>query len=90
MLFMKTFSRACAVFLSIVCIGVFAEFIVPPAPTGHILDEAGLLSLSEQQSLEQTLTTLETETHHQIGIAIIRSLQGRTIEEAGIAIARTW
>jgi len=87
---MNTLSRACAIFLVFVCIGVLAEFIVPPAPAGHILDEAGILSAAENQSLEQTITSLETETHHQIGIAIMKSLQGRSIEEVGITLGRTW
>jgi len=70
---------------------VFAEFIVPPAPTNsRILDEVGVLDITQKQTLEQTLTTLETETKHQIGIAIIQSLQWRSIDEAGLAIARGW
>lgn len=77
--------------LTLFCIySVFAEFIVPPAPSWHILDEVNLVNTEDHQLLEQKLVSLEAETHHQIGIAIIKSLQGRTIEEAGIAIARTW
>lgn len=64
---------------------------MPPAPVdGYILDEVSLLTPTEKQQLQNTLTTLESETNHQIGIAIIKSLQGRTIEEASLAIARTW
>ncbi|MEI6711661.1 MAG: TPM domain-containing protein [bacterium] len=54
------------------------------------MDEVNLVNTEDHQLLEQKLVSLEAETHHQIGIAIIKSLQGRTIEEAGIAIARTW
>lgn len=87
---MRLFSRACGVCISILFFSVLAEFIVPPAPAGHILDEAGILSVTENQSLEQTLIALEAETHHQIGIAILKSLQGRAIEEVGITLGRTW
>jgi uncharacterized membrane protein YgcG len=67
-----------------------AEFVVPPLPSSHVYDEVGLLSTEEKTTLENTLLTLEQETSHQIGIAIIKSLQGRTIEEVGIVLARSW
>lgn len=60
---------------------LFAEFIVPPLPSSPIYDEVGLLSVEEKTTLEQAILTLEKETNHQIGIAIIKSLQGRVIEE---------
>lgn len=53
-----------------------AAFVVPPVPAdGYILDEVALLTVSQKQELERTLRSLETETNHQIGIAIITSLQ---------------
>jgi uncharacterized protein len=69
---------------------LFAEFIVPPLPPTPVYDEAGLLSVEEKTTLENTILTLEKETNHQIGIAIIKSLQTRTIEEVGIVLARSW
>lgn len=63
-------------------IKVFAQFIVPPLPSTPIYDEVGLLSVEEKSTLETKILSLEKETNHQIGIAIIKSLQGRTIEEA--------
>ncbi len=60
---------------------VFGEFVVPALPTSPVYDEVGLLSNEEKASLENTILALEAETSHQIGIAIIKSLQGRTIEE---------
>ena len=87
---MKFVFRACAVLLSITYISVLADFVVPPAPAGRILDEMNILSPSEIQLLEQDITALEAETKNQIGIAILKSLQGRPIEEVGIAIGRTW
>ncbi len=53
-------------------------------------DEVGLLKSEEKAALEQQILTLEKETNHQIGIAIIKSLQGRVIEEVGIVLARSW
>jgi uncharacterized protein len=69
---------------------VRAEFIVPPLPSSPVYDEVGLLKPEEKTSIEQQILTLEKETNHQIGIAIIKSLQGRTIEEVGIVLARSW
>jgi len=76
-------------FLSSFGVG-FAEFIVPPLPSSPVFDEVGLLNSEEKTTLENTILTLEKETSHQIGIAIIKSLQGRTIEEVGITLARSW
>ena len=67
-----------------------AEFVVSPLPSSPIYDEVGLLSTEEKTTLENTILTLEKETNHQIGIAIIKSLQGRTVEEVGITMARSW
>lgn len=67
-----------------------AEFIVPSLPSTPVYDEVGLLSVEDKTTLENTILTLEKETNHQIGIAIIKSLQGRTVEEVGITLARSW
>ena len=61
---------------------VRAEFIVPALPSTPVYDEVGRLSVEEKTTLENTILTLEKETNHQIGIAIIKNLQGRVIEEA--------
>jgi uncharacterized protein len=68
----------------------FAQFVTPSLPSSPVYDEVGLLSAEEKSALETKILSLEQESHHQIGIAIIKSLQNRTIEEAGITIARTW
>lgn len=87
---MKMIIRWWGIFIIVMTFGVFAAFVVPLAPEGHILDEVWLLDTVEKSSLEVSLQKLETETQHQIGIVILQSLQGRTIEEAGLAIGRTW
>lgn len=57
------------------------EFVVPALPTSPVYDEVAILKPEEKTVLESQVLTLEAETNHQIGIAIIKSLQGRTIEE---------
>lgn len=69
---------------------VRGEFVIPPLSSSPVYDEVGLLKSEEKTSLEQQILTLESSTHHQIGITIIASLQGRTIEEVGIVLARSW
>ncbi len=66
----------------------WAQFVVPEAPSTPVYDEAGIFSQTEKSTLEQQILTLEAETHHQISVATLSSLQNRTIEEVSIAIAR--
>lgn len=87
---MNIFHRKSIILLWCIFTPLFAEFIVPPLPSTPVYDEVGLLSTEDKLALENTILTLEKETNHQIGIAIIKSLQNRTIEEAGLQIARTW
>lgn len=68
----------------------YAEYIVPEAPSGHVLDEAGVLSLATEASLEADLTNLEAETSTQIVVVTLSDLQGYEPEEVGLAIGRTW
>ncbi len=85
-------SKKLIILLSISIFGVFAaDFLVPPAPAkGYILDEVGVLDSAQKEQLEQAILSLETATHHQIGVAIVQSLQGRPLEELSLALARTW
>jgi uncharacterized protein len=87
---MNIFHRKSIILLWCIFTPLFAEFIVPSLPSTPVYDEVGLLSTEDKSVLENTILTLEKETNHQIGIAIIKSLQNRTIEEAGLQIARTW
>ncbi len=78
-------------FLGITVLSVFADFVAPPTPTdGYVLDEVGVLSIEQKRTLNQTIQTLETSTHHQIGVIFVKSLQGRPLEEASLSVARTW
>jgi uncharacterized protein len=87
---MNIIHRKSIILLWFIVTPLFAEFIVPPLPSTPVYDEVGLLSVEEKTTLENTILALEKDTNHQIGVAIIKSLQGRTIEEAGITLARSW
>lgn len=87
---MNILHRKSIILLWCIVTPLFAQFIVPSLPSTPVYDEVGLLKSEEKAELEQQILTLEKETHHQIGIAIIKSLQGRVIEEVGIVLARSW
>ncbi len=72
---MNTFPRKIIILAWCIITPIFAEFIVPPLPSTPIYDEVGLLSAEEKSALETKILALEKETNHQIGIAIIKSLQ---------------
>ncbi len=69
---------------------IFADFIVPPTPASPVYDETWVLSVEEKNRLESIIFGIENDTYHQIGIAILQSLQGRTIEEVWVTLARSW
>jgi len=71
-------------------VGVLA-LAVPPAPTDiPIVDQTNTLTNEQQQSLAKTIAAEETATGNQIGILIIPSLQGDSIEDYSIRVAREW
>ncbi len=57
---------------------------------GRVNDLAGILSPTDTSDLNQKLAAIETETTNQIAILIIPSLNGDSIEEFGIRVARIW
>ena len=61
-----------------------------PALTGRVVDEAALLTPVQKQELTQTLAEIETETSSQLVVVTLKSLRGRTIEEIGVKLGRTW
>ncbi len=66
-----------------------AALEVPPLH-GRINDLAGILSPTDTSDLNQKLAAIEAETTNQIAILIIPSLNGDSIEEFSIRVARTW
>lgn len=61
-----------------------------PALHGHVNDYANVLSSSEQQALEQKLTSYEQQTSHQFALLTVKSLDGQPIEELGIKVGESW
>lgn len=77
----------------LVIVGVataLAADIVIPSLTGRVVDQAGILSSSEEASLSGKLAALEQKTTIQLVVVTLSSLQSRTIEEWGLALGRGW
>ncbi|HWA46915.1 MAG TPA: TPM domain-containing protein [Dongiaceae bacterium] len=67
-----------------------AADIAIPALTGRVVDQAGILSSSDEASLSGKLAALEKKTTIQLVVVTLSSLQSRTIEEWGLALGRGW
>jgi uncharacterized protein len=61
-----------------------------PALTGRVVDQAGILSMSDQVALETELATLEGASTDQLAIVTVSSLEGYAIEDYAIGLARQW
>lgn len=61
-----------------------------PTLTGRVVDAAGILPPETRARLDGALAQHETEAHQQVVVATVPSLQGRAIEEYGVALGRAW
>lgn len=61
-----------------------------PELQGRITDEAGLLTPDEKTDLETDLASLEQTSTDQLAVVTVKSLQGYSIEDYGIGLARKW
>jgi uncharacterized protein len=66
-----------------------AAFTVPPAPSRFLYDGAGVLNGSERQQIESRLMQLNQQGQ-QIGVCVLPSLDGESVEDASIRIAEAW
>jgi uncharacterized protein len=67
-----------------------ADTLAVPALTGRVVDQANILSSGEEARLTGRLGDLEGKTSIQLVVVTLASLQGRPIEEWGLALGRTW
>jgi uncharacterized protein len=84
-------------FLIIACLLVGLLVLVAPAHaqtfpklTGRIVDDAHLLSDSQKVDVDSKLAALEAGSGRQLVVATIPSLEGKTIEDYGYRLLRTW
>ena len=61
-----------------------------PSLTGRVVDQAGILSPSAEETLAALLAAHEDSTTNQVAVLTISSLDGEAIEAFSIRVAETW
>lgn len=61
-----------------------------PELTGRIIDQAGLFSASDKADIESELAAIEQTSTDQIAVVTVNSLDGYSIEDYGVGLARKW
>lgn len=61
-----------------------------PALTSPVIDQVGLFSSSERNSLEQNIQNILAAKGPQIQVLVIKSLEGDVIENYSMKVAETW
>ena len=73
------------------CTWLYAQEVLPrPNPPRLVTDQAGVLSASELQTLEQKLVALDDSSSNQIAVVLIKTLNDRPIEEYATKLFREW
>jgi uncharacterized protein len=66
-----------------------AEFKVPLTPN-PVNDYANVLTRGGKEKIAESLVTLKEDVGAQVGVLIVDSLNGSTIEDASLRVATTW
>jgi uncharacterized membrane protein YgcG len=61
-----------------------------PKPTGNIVDQTGTLTQDQLGRLNSQLSQINSNSANEIGVLVIRSLDGENIRDVGISTARAW
>ncbi len=64
--------------------------IALPSLTGRVVDAANLLTSADEAALSRKSAVLEGATGHQFVIVTLPSLDGRSIEQVGLALGNGW
>ncbi len=67
-----------------------AQFVAVPPLTGHLTDQAGMLSADQRTKLEAVLTDYEAKTGSQIAILLVKTTEPEQIEQYSIRVADAW
>lgn len=69
---------------------VLAQFVPVPALSGHVTDQAGMLSADERSRLEAVLTDYESKTGSQIAVLLVKTTAPEQIEQYSIRVTDAW
>ncbi len=61
-----------------------------PPLTGRVVDQVGILSPAAQDRLTAEFAAHEQRTGQQVVVAVVKSLDGRAIEDYGYQLGRAW
>lgn len=61
-----------------------------PKLTGRVVDEVNLLNQAQKNALETKLEAHEAATSNQVVVAIVKNLQGTSIDDYGYQLGRAW
>jgi uncharacterized protein len=86
----RRWRAAVAAGLLLLLAGAAFALQIPPAPTGRINDYAGALSAADRDRLEQRLVERDRGSSNQVVVAIFRSLEGESLEDFSIRLAKAW
>ena len=78
--------------VGLLCLSATTALAAPSFPelTGRVVDNAGLLSSSQRQTITRQLAAHEDNTSNQIVIVTLKSLQGYDIADYGVRLGRHW
>ncbi|GAB6390158.1 TPM domain-containing protein [Stutzerimonas marianensis] len=84
--------RSLALLLALLCWagGVAAQAFEVPPLTGRVVDRAELLDAQAESRLTGMLAAHEQASGEQVVVVTLPDLQGRSIEEVGLALGREW
>jgi uncharacterized protein len=67
-----------------------AQALTFPAYTGLVVDQANILPADRKAALEQKLEAFQQQTHRQLAVATVSSLEGDEIADYGYQLGRAW
>ena len=83
-------TRACFLATLVLCLTSSAFALDFPAPTGRVVDQAGVMTAQSRNDLETKLKEVEDKSSIQLVVATVKSLQGSDVETYTNELFRFW
>jgi uncharacterized protein len=83
--------RFCAILVLLFGFRLFAQEVIPPAPTAYFNDYAHAVSAGTAAQLNKTLEDFERQSSDQIVVAVFPKMQSdSSVEDYTVRVARSW
>ena len=83
--------RFCAILVLLSGFRLFAQEVIPPAPTAYFNDYAHVVSAGTAAQLNKTLEDFERQSSDQIVVAVFPKMQSdSSVEDYTVRVARSW